>query len=361
MNHTQILKRAWNILWSYKMLWAFGILLAITAGGGGNPSNYTSSANDFQGRRFDMLPSDVQRELRGLERLFTHEMVSFWIGLSIALLCLVLLLIVVFTIVKYVSQTALIRMVDDHETTGEKVGFRQGWRLGWSRYAGRLFLIDLAIFLPLALIFIVLFGCAMLPVIFGAASGRGGPVIGSVLTTIGLVFVVIFFVFIVALAVSLVINLIYRACVMEGMGVIDSIRLGVRRLRERFKDVFVMWLLLIGVHIGYAILIIPVVFLLLGIGLVTGGAVGLATYFGLQAVTSQVAAIVTAVILGMVLLITIMGIPLTFLEGLRLTYFSTTWTLTYRELTTVKLVESGPEAEVLPPPTENMPAGTAPA
>jgi len=34
-------------------------------------------------------------------------------------------------------------MVDGHETMGEKVGFRQGWRLGWSRSAWRLFLIDL--------------------------------------------------------------------------------------------------------------------------------------------------------------------------------------------------------------------------
>ncbi len=30
----KILKRAWHILWNYKILWIFGILLAITAGGG---------------------------------------------------------------------------------------------------------------------------------------------------------------------------------------------------------------------------------------------------------------------------------------------------------------------------------------
>jgi len=40
MKHAQILKRSWEILWSYKALWIFGIILALTTasggGGGGN-------------------------------------------------------------------------------------------------------------------------------------------------------------------------------------------------------------------------------------------------------------------------------------------------------------------------------------
>ncbi len=43
----KILKRAWHILWNYKVLWIFGILLAITAGrGGGSSSSYQFSSND---------------------------------------------------------------------------------------------------------------------------------------------------------------------------------------------------------------------------------------------------------------------------------------------------------------------------
>ncbi len=33
INIGKILKRAWHILWNYRVLWIFGILLAITAGG----------------------------------------------------------------------------------------------------------------------------------------------------------------------------------------------------------------------------------------------------------------------------------------------------------------------------------------
>ena len=39
MDHVKVLKRAWEILWRYRVLWVFGIILALTAGGGtpGNP------------------------------------------------------------------------------------------------------------------------------------------------------------------------------------------------------------------------------------------------------------------------------------------------------------------------------------
>jgi hypothetical protein len=357
MNHTLILKRAWHILWSYKMLWVFGILLAITAGGGGNGANgannfrYDFPRNDFSIQRYRFSP-EVQELVRHLEQLFSSEMLSFWIGLGIALLCLALLVAVIFTILKYVSHVALIRMVDGHETSGEKAGFRQGWRLGWSRHAWRLFLIDLAIGIPLALILLVLFGCALTPVILSAVAGRGEPGIGSVLATTGIFFVLMFVVLGVSLVVGLVINLIRRSCVLGGVGVIESIRQGVKLFTSRFKDTFVMWLILAGVHLAYAILLIPLVLLLLGIGLVLGGGLGVAAYFGLQSTLSQLTAILTATVLGLTLFFTVLGIPLTFLEGLRQTYFSTTWTLAYRDLTLAPAAEALVAPVDAPPPAE---------
>jgi len=366
MKHDQILKRSWHILWNYKVLWVFGFLLALTSagganGGGGNGTNFRRPVESFPGTLQD-LPPEMARALRGLERFFTPDMLGAWIGVGVALLCLALLVGIIFAIVKYVSLVSQIRMVDGHETTGEKVGFRQGWRLGWSRQAWRVFLIDLAIGIPLAILLIGLFGCALLPVILGATSGSGEPGFGWVLTTIGLVLFLMFVVFLVSLALGLVINLIRRECVLGGSGVIDSIRQGVRLVKGSFKDVFVMWLILVGIHIAYIIVSIPIVLLLLGVGLVVGGGAGVATYFGLQAVTSQVAAIVTAAILGLFLLFTTMGLPLTFAEGLRLTYFSTTWTLTYRELLGSRLIEALDVPQILPLPGEDEPpAGLEPA
>jgi len=358
MNHTLILKRAWSILWNYKVLWVFGFLLALTSagganGGGGNGSGYRRPAETFPFRLED-LPPELERSLRGMERWFTPDMLSFWIGLGIALICLALLVGIIFAIIKYVSLVAQMRMVDEYETKGEKAGFRQGWRLGWSRFAWRVFLIDLVIGIPLTILLVGLFGCALLPVILGAV-GDGEPGLGWVMTTIGLVFLLLFVVLVVSLALGLVINLIRRTCVLGGSGVIDSIKLGVKLFRTNLKDVSVMWLILAGFHIGYTIVIIPVVLLLLGIGLAAGVGAGAAIYFGLQAVASQGAAIATAVILGIFIFFTMMGLPLTFLEGLRLTYFSTTWTLTYRELVGSKLAEVLDISPDLPLPAEVEP------
>lgn len=351
MNHTQILKRSWSILWSYKMLWVFGILLAITAGGGGgngangvNNLNYDVSRNDFDIQSYRFSP-EVREMLGAIERYFTPEMLSIWIGVGVALVCLALIVAVIFTIVKYVSNVSLIRMVDGYQASGEKVGFRQGWRLGWGRPAWRLFLIDLAIGIPLVLIILALIGCAMTPLVATWAAGGEEPGWGAILSMVGLIFLLLFLVFLVSLAIGMVINLIRRSCVLDGNGVIESIRQGVKLFFGRFKDAFVMWLILAGIHIAYAILIVPVALLLVGIGLVAGGGAGLAAYFALQAVASQLTAAAVAVTLGLTIFFTLLGIPLTFLEGLRQTYFSTAWTLAYRELTLAP-----PAVETLPAP-----------
>jgi hypothetical protein len=364
MNHTQILKRAWNILWSYKTLWVFGILLAFTSGGGGN-FNFSNSSRNLRDQPLN-LPPEARQAFGSLGRLFSEEMLGMWIGVGIAVVCLLLLLGLIFTIARYVSRVALIRMVDGYEARGEKVSWREGWRMGWSRQAWQLFLIDLLIGVPLVIVGLILIGCALTPLFMGGGFEGREPGAAAIIAMVGMILFVGFLLFAIGLAVSLVIELIYRACVLEGAGVIDSLRLGLRRLRERFKDVFVMWLILVGLSIAYAIAIIPVALLLLGVGLVGGGAVGLATYFGLNAIASRELAIVTAIILGLGLLFTAMGVPLTFLEGLRQTYFSTTWTLTYRELLQAPALEPTPEAQTPPSPAPAgealpLPGGEAPA
>ena len=45
----KILKRSWYILWSYRALWVFGLVLALTAGGSsarGNNSRYEQNRGD---------------------------------------------------------------------------------------------------------------------------------------------------------------------------------------------------------------------------------------------------------------------------------------------------------------------------
>lgn len=335
MNHMQIIKRSWEILRSYRALWVFGIILALTSyswrgNGGGNGVSGNGNSRPFR----ITPPEGIDQQVKELTRFF-KKIPSIepetWIGMAIAVLIILLLLVVVSRMANYVSRTALIRMVDEYEHSGEKVTWKQGFRMGWTRAAWRLFLIDLSIYLPLVIGVILMFGCAALPILLGLA-GSGEPSALGIIATIGLAFMIIFMIIIIAVLLAMIIRLIRRTCVLENVGVRAAIRQGWDSVRNNFVDVLLLWLILLGIQVGYLIALIPVILLLVGVGLLFGGGGGFLAYTTLHAMTTELAALITAVILGFSLFILVLAIPLTFLGGLRETYLSSAWTLAYREL-----------------------------
>ncbi|MFQ5812319.1 MAG: hypothetical protein ACE5I2_03890 [Anaerolineae bacterium] len=318
MNHTKVLKRAWHIVWRYRALWVFGFLLALTTGGGGGGGNWVQFNEDFSGRglRLERIPPEVVRML---------------LAIGIGLACLVVILIIAAAIARYVAATALIRMVDDHEETGQKRSVRQGFRMGWSRSAFRLFLIDLAVSLPTAVVFILLFALALAPLLLWATDVEAAGAIGTVIT-VGLFIIVILLVIVVALILSVLKPFFQRVCVLQHTGVAESIRQGYAMVKQNLKDVGLMWLITVGLRIGWAILMIPVVFLLLVVSGVLGGGLGLLAG-GLTGLAFEGAApwIVGGVV-GIPIFILVLVAPLSLLGGLFEVFLSSTWTLTYREL-----------------------------
>ena len=172
---SKILKRSWNIVWQYRMLWVFGFLLALTMGGAGsgNGFTYTFNNNDFQNFSyqpdwyFDGLRGDTPGEvitdlfrqigiaLNQLQRMYPTE---FQMAVTVLVTVVVLAIIgaIIFAFLRYTAITATIRMVDKYELSGVKVGFRKGWRYGWSSAAWRAFLINLLLNLPLFLLFLAM-------------------------------------------------------------------------------------------------------------------------------------------------------------------------------------------------------------
>jgi len=319
MDHVQVLKRAWHMVWRYRALWAFGFILALTAGRSSNNwVQYTFGNEDFSGRglRLDRISPEVGRTL---------------LAIGIGLACLVVLLIIVGAIARYVAETALIRMVDDHEETGQKRSVRQGFRLGWSRSAFRLFLIDLLIGLPVAVAFILLSLLASAPLLLWATKSTAAGALGTA-TTIGLGLLVVLLAIVVAVILSVLKPFLRRVCVLEELGVTESIRQGYAVVRHNLRDVGLMWLITFGLRIGWAILMIPVVLLLLVVSGALGGLLALLAG-GLTGLALEGAAPwVVAAVVGIPVFILMMAVPLAFLGGLFETYLSSTWTLTYREL-----------------------------
>ena len=70
MEPLEILKRSWKILWSYRALWVFALILGLTAGGGS--TGWGGNGNRFQ---YQMDNNQDFREfIRQLQRLFGGEL-----------------------------------------------------------------------------------------------------------------------------------------------------------------------------------------------------------------------------------------------------------------------------------------------
>jgi hypothetical protein len=357
MDPIKILKRAWTILWSYRALWIFGIILALTTAGGGGSSGSSGQVrnnpdpNGFNfpqnGQPLGQIEQFFQQTIQSFEQPPFNQ-ANFWIGIAIAVLVIILILAVVSAFFRYISETALIRMVDQYEHTGEKATIRQGFRFGWSRTSWRLFLINLLVSLPniLAVLFILSTGAIVFALIYNGSPF--GSIVG-VISAIGALFLVIFVLIIYNALMNVLRHFFWRVCALEGAGVIQSIRLGFSLVKRNWKSAGLMWLIMIGLGLGWIIasviayiLLIPVFLLLAVVGLVVA-AIPAALVFGLTSLfLSAPLTWIIAAVIGLPILFLVIGLPVICLRGLKEVYRSTVWTLTYRELKALETVAPVP-------------------
>ena len=352
MDHTKVLKRAWEILWRNRVLWIFGVIVVLcAAGSSGNPTiNLGSGGDGYEGPnaspwtgeyRWEGEPfGEVMPEILGA----VTAVAGVILVIVAALCCLAIILTVAKVIFLYVGETALIRMVNDYEETGEKRGVREGFRLGWSRTALRLFVIDLLTRLPglLIVLVVVILGAGLVAWMFLVPDSAVLMVIGAV-AAIGLAFLAILAGIVLGLGISLVRPLIFRVCAVEELGVIDSIRVGFEFIRAHLGDTVIMWLIMVGLHIGWSIVMIPVVLLLLLVGGVLGGLAGVSVGGLSSLVFEGGVPWILGFGVGVPIFILVLASPLVFLGGLAEVFKSSVWTLTYRELRALEGLKTGTE------------------
>ena len=356
MDHTKILKRAWEILKQYRVLWIFGLLLALTTASSGSQAGLRFSGNDvpqeYQQYQYQLPENAEVRELfQLLVRWLSGDgwqprlwpIVAFFAVLILGFFAF----IVIGTIARYVSETSMIRMVDQYEETGEKLRFRQGWKLGWSREAWRLFLLDLAILIPVFFGVIIILTLAALPLLTWISGSDVMGAIGTV-ASIGLFFLAIFVIIVVIALLVLLVRFFRRVCVLEKVGVGEAFRQGYAMVRRNWKDVGIMWLITIGISFGWGLVMIPVVFLLLAAAALLGGTVALLVHGLAGLVMGNLVAWIVAALVGVPVFFLVIAVPAAFLSGLKEVYMSSTWTLTYRELHALGKLEPVAELEPLP-------------
>lgn len=370
MQYSKIMKRAWHLVRSYRSLWVFGVILAVTTvtwssfwilGDRRDDERHgvrlvTHGIGDRQLHREDeavviydppdeyaivLGNTDSDGRLQSTRHDVQPVVARAIFGIVIATAVLALLLLIVAPVARYVSEVAAIRMVDDHETAGKRYTVRRGFRAGWSMAALRLFLIDLIVIPGLLAFSVLIFLPAILPLLPVLDASTPAIVVGAFLA-LALVLAAVALIVIAWVGAALVVRLARRACVLEGLGVLESIRQGYRIARHHLKELAPVWLVTVGIEIAWPLLMLPVVAVSAAVGVLLGGAVallagGLATLAFDGATPWIVAGVV-----GIPVLILTLAIPLAFLGGLREAFLSGVWTLTFRELRAQESLEPRP-------------------
>jgi hypothetical protein len=360
----KILQRAWYILWSYRALWVFGLILALAAGGsssgGNNGMQYQADGNNHQPTPQSMHEffRDFNREMEKLfnegipEMDISGEALTTFLWIVGIFVIVMLIVGILVAIARYVSETSVIRMVDEYENTGTKMTVRQGFRIGWSRAAWRLFLINLIVHLPLIFMFLIFFiaGLILLAII-GNSNITLNPV--SIAAMVGLVFFVIFVVIILSILLNLLSHFFWRVSVLEDAGVRESLRRGFAMVRENWKSVGLMWLVMLGLGIGWIIVSIIAVIITIPVVIVTSiiaatvvAIPGLLLVGVFSLFISGPLPWIAAGLFVLPLFLIIAFSPWLLLGSWKTVYTSTVWTLTYREIKALPVL--APETDIQP-------------
>lgn len=372
MDHAGVLKRAWQIFWQYRSLWFFGVILSLTVfswesaiwtqmdnsesnqGEGirinlGDQwsifipgSGIVIDIDDINGWSMKVQSDQSWREIHSLRQLMVEivpiEVVDTMITIGIVVLIFLGILYLISKVAYYVAETAIIKMVGGFEASGAMLTIRQGLQAGWSRTAWRLFLIDLAIILPVAVSLVLLLVLVWAPLLLWNSDNTVVSVIG-LFTSTGLLFPYLILVILTVVVTNLWLRFIHRACVLQDLSVRDSIRQGFYMMKNHLKDIGIMWIIMVSLRLAWSIIMIPVIFLLspvfLGlvlVGVVVGGIpaalIGLIANQFIQGVTPWI----LAAIVGLPFFFLTLVSPLIFLSGLWHAYQSSTWTLTFQTL-----------------------------
>jgi hypothetical protein len=356
---TKILKRSWHILWNYRTLWFFGFILALAMGGNnfGN-NNHFSSNNGNSDQQHDLhapdgwkglqgdttaeKANDALRQVReGINQLRAEHPVEFRMGIiaAITLFIVIVILSIVVAILRYVAETATIRMVNEYEQTDVKVGFREGWKYGWSGTSWRLFLINLVTHIPSLVLFVFL-GLVAWWIISTALNGTQSALITSLVAGIGLSFLFIFITAILMVVLYMLRDFAWRITVLEETGVMESLQLATSLLKRNWKNIGLMWLVMIGIKIAWTIALFILIFPLLIVSILTAVG-GLLVAIVPTLLTAGFASLLSApdywpwifaAIIGLPLFFVVTFSPILLVNGWGQIYRSNVWTLTYREL-----------------------------
>jgi hypothetical protein len=375
MDHAQLFRRAWHTLWRYRALWIWGIVLALTAASW--PVLSILDRDDDRDQEWEglaitprngetfgqalrrTLGQEVDRANRELNAVLADELgLDGRVDIRALIAAGVAIGLAIWAVTRVacnVSRTALIRMVDGYGATGERCSVWRGLRLGWSRSAWRLFWINVVVGVLGLLAIVGLFALLFAPLLLWA-NGEAAIVLLFAFLTAGLFFLFIVVAIGIILALTALKRLAWRACALEGLGVLPSIGRGYALLVQQVKDVGLVWVFAAAVRLGWRLVSIPLVIALIGVSLLAGSLPGLLVGGLASLVASGDLPVFLGLGVGLFLFFAVLVGPLVWLSGLLEVYLSATWTYAYRDLRPIGGRATQPASAPGAPGLETLPA-----
>lgn len=285
MDYGKVISRSASIVWQHKFLIILGFLAAlgsISLGGGGGA--------DGDG---EPLPQ------------ISEEFAALAAGVIVTLVCVAIIVGIVLWMISSIARGGLVASVDSIES-GEKSSFTQAWSAGWRR-VWTLLGIGLVPAIPGVALFVLgLMALGAYGGIFALFGGEFSDFAGP--TGLGITIAVLTCIAVpIVMLLTILRTFAERACMLEGLGVIDSYRRGTNVLMANLGQAIILFLLQI------------VIFVVLGIFLF---------------------------IPGIILAVCCFLWPLLFIvQGAISAYLSSLWTLAWRDWTgRATMVEKAPPA-----------------
>lgn len=319
----EVLTKAWQIVWKFKVLWIFGILASCGSGGGGNGGGGSGSNYDFSN---GSLPPQMRQFARALEQFGVWLENNLWvIAAAVLVLCVIWIVILFLSVIGQIGVIKGAQLADDG---AETLGFGQVWRASLP-YFWRV----LGLSLAFGLIVFVLVLAMLLPVIALAIVTLG---VGA-LCIIPLMCVFIPLIWV----ASVIVNQAAVAIVTEDRGILDAVQHSWTVVRSNIGQYLLMALVLfIGGALVGLVIAIPVILI------VVPAIFSLAVSDGTNFTGLMIAGLCFVLYLPVALV----------LQGILTTYVLTAWTLTFRRLTTPL-----PEPDLTPESNQPLNISDAPA
>ena len=297
MDYGNLLTKTWDIIWKNKFLILLGVLVALSGvgGSGGNPAQFTSSGNDLDWQNFPRFDYEYGSPIQNL------DLPLIAVGGIVLLVVFLFLVGLVFWTLGTISRGGLISAVNEIELgnpTNFSEAFRAGWQKGW-----RLIGIGLVPAVPGFVLFLI--GVATLMVFGGLEVLSRGDFSPAGLWVFLPVAVLACILVPVMLILSLLRVFANRACMLEDQNVISSYRRGFEVLGDNLGPAALLFLLQMAISFGIGIMML---------------------------------------IPGMLIALCCFLWPVLLLVGGGVTaYYSTLWTLAWREWTGLPVVVSDEE------------------